>query len=99
MTTGIDFTFCELREREVINIVDGKKLGRVTDMAFHCSGNIVGIIVPGEKKLLKTLSGAESIFVPWKNVIKIGDDVILVNLGGMPLHNNSGGGHATIDGH
>ena len=33
----IDFTFCELREREVINIADGKRLGRVIDMAFACS--------------------------------------------------------------
>ncbi len=27
-----DLTFCELREKEVINIVDGKKLGRILDI-------------------------------------------------------------------
>jgi len=43
---------------------------------------VVGIVVPGERKLLKNISGCENIFIPWKNVIKIGDDVILVNLCG-----------------
>jgi YlmC/YmxH family sporulation protein len=78
---SIDFTFCELREREVVNIVDGKRLGRVIDMAFTCCGQAVGIVVPGERRLLKNISGCENIFIPWKCVSKIGDDVILVNLG------------------
>lgn len=82
MDERIEFTFCELRAREVINIADGKRLGRIIDMAFTCSGKIVGIIVPGERKILKNISGCENIFIPWKNVIKIGDDVVLVNLSG-----------------
>lgn len=82
MDGKIDFTFCELREREVINVADGKRLGRVIDMAFTCCGRLVGIIVPGERRLLKNISGCENIFIPWKNVMKIGDDVVLVNLCG-----------------
>ena len=50
-----DLTFCELREKEVINIVDGKKLGRILDIAFTRQGTIVGIIVPGEKKFFKSV--------------------------------------------
>ena len=76
-----DLTFCELREKEVVNITDGKKLGRILDIALTCSGNVVGIIVPGEKKFFKNISGDESIFVPWKNIIKIGEDAILIELG------------------
>lgn len=88
MDGGIDFTFCELREREVINVADGKRLGRVIDMAFTCNGKVVGIIVPGEKKLLRNISGCENIFIPWKNVMKIGDDVVLVNLCGCVDENS-----------
>ena len=76
-----DLTFCELREKEVVNITDGKKLGRILDMALTCSGNVLGIIVPGEKKFFKNISGDESIFVPWKNIVKIGEDAILIELG------------------
>ena len=75
-----DLTFCELREKEVVNITDGKKLGRILDMALTCSGNVLGIIVPGEKKFFKNISGDESIFVPWKNIVKIGEDAILIEL-------------------
>lgn len=88
VNAGIDYTFCELREREVVNIVDGKKLGRIIDLAFLCKGQIVGIIVPGEKKLLKALGSGENIFIPWSSVVKIGDDVIIVNLGAVAYDNN-----------
>lgn len=76
----VDYTFCELREKEVINVSDGKRLGRIIDIALHCSGRVVGIVVPGEKKFFKNVSGSDNIFIPWKNVLKIGDDVILVEL-------------------
>lgn len=81
-TTSIDFTFCELREREVVNIADGKRLGRTIDIAFTCCGKLMGIVVPGERRILKSFTGCENIFIPWKNVVKIGDDVVLVNLSG-----------------
>lgn len=75
-----DFTFCELREREVVNVADGRKLGRIYDISFGSCGKITGLIVPGEKKLLKNITGADSIFIPWQAVLKIGGDVILVDL-------------------
>ena len=74
-----DFTFCELKEREIINVADGKRLGRVFDMAFSC-GKITGLMVPGEKKFFKNITGTDSLFIPWQCVLKIGDDVILVDL-------------------
>lgn len=77
-----DITFCELREKEVINTVDGKKLGRILDMVFTCHGDILGIVVPGEKRLFKSISSNESLFIPWKCITKIGEDTILVNLVG-----------------
>ncbi|MBO4262225.1 MAG: YlmC/YmxH family sporulation protein [Clostridia bacterium] len=74
-----EFTFCELREKEVINVADGKKLGRVFDASFSC-GKITGLMVPGDKKFFKSVTGSESIFIPWPSVLKIGGDVILVVL-------------------
>jgi YlmC/YmxH family sporulation protein len=77
---GIDYTFCELREKEVVNTADGRQLGRIVDLGIHCSGRIMGIVVPGERKFFKNFVGGESIYIPWNFVVKIGDDVILVDL-------------------
>lgn len=75
-----DITFCEMREKEVVNIVDGKKLGRILDMVFTNSGDVLGIVVPGEKRIFKNIAGGDSLFIPWKCIIKIGEDTILVEL-------------------
>lgn len=31
---GKEYTFCEIREKDVINVVDGRSLGRAVDIAF-----------------------------------------------------------------
>ena len=80
-----ELTFCELREKEVVNVTDGKRLGRIIDMALTFSGHVCGIVVPGDKKLMKCVAGKESIFIPWSSICKIGDDVILVDLFGRAI--------------
>ena len=40
--------FCELREKEVINTCNGRRLGCVTDIILDkCSGTVEAVIVPG----------------------------------------------------
>lgn len=40
--------FCELKEKDVINRCDCKKLGQICDLVIdECSGQICSIIVPG----------------------------------------------------
>lgn len=77
---GKEYTFCEIREKDVINVVDGRSLGRAVDVAFTCRGQIFGIIVPGNTRFLKGLTSNDSLFIPWRNVIKIGTDAVLVEL-------------------
>ena len=82
-----ELTFCELRGKEIVNVADGKRLGRITDLAMSCNGRVLGIMAPGEKCGLKLFGGKEGVFIPWQNITKIGDDVILVNLtvGAFPM--------------
>ena len=43
--------FCELQDKEVINICDGKCLGCVSDLSFCSdSGRIENLIIPGPGK-------------------------------------------------
>jgi YlmC/YmxH family sporulation protein len=77
----MDLTFCGLREKEIINVADGKRLGKLLDIVMTGTGKIIGFVAPGERRFFK--GGADNnVFVPWCNVCKIGDDVILVELGG-----------------
>lgn len=74
-------TFCELRTKAVINVLDGRDLGHCTDIVIDCScGKILGLIVPGETYVFKIFKPNDEIFIPWHNICKIGEDVILVEL-------------------
>ena len=66
--------------REVINISDGEKLGFVSDMEFDANtGNITSITIPVKTKRL-FVSKKNGIKIPWDNLKKIGDDIILVDI-------------------
>ena len=72
----INFSF--LRTKEVVNIYDGKRLGRIIDVSFEKeTGRVLGVIVPALKKVFKK---GEDIFIPLELIKKIGEDVILVKL-------------------
>lgn len=70
----------DLRDKEVINVNDGRKFGCVTDVEIDtCNGKLVSIIVPGEPKGF-LFSRCEEIRIPWDRVVRIGDDTILINV-------------------
>ena len=75
----MEMSFSEIRTKEVVNTADGKKLGKVCDVVFCFPENrLLGFVVPGSRSfgLKKT-----DFFIDLKNIVKIGDDVILVNVG------------------
>lgn len=72
---GFDF-----RHKEVINILDGRRLGFVQDVnASLETGVITSIVVPWNNKFFNVFS-SNDIVIPWQNIKCIGDDVILVEL-------------------
>lgn len=77
----METTFCELRGKEVINVSDGKRLGRIIDIVFETNcGKVLGFIVPCYNRSWNIFKNADDIFIPFNNVCKFGDDVILVNV-------------------
>lgn len=70
----------DMREKEVINLKDGCRLGNVCDVEFDtCSGSIVSIIVFGKGKAFGLLGRGEDIKICWNDIKVIGDDTILVD--------------------
>ena len=78
-------TFSDLKCKEVINVSDGGRLGCVTDLELDlCTGNILSIIVPGERNMLGLIRSRDGVVIPFCRIQKIGEDVILVDLREYP---------------
>jgi len=71
----------ELQSKDVVNISDGKRLGTIGDLDIDTdSGLIRAVVVPGQAKFFGMVGGGQDIVVPWNQIVKIGSDVILVDL-------------------
>lgn len=71
----------DFKQKEVINMVDGKRLGFVSDIDVNLEeGKVEAIILPGNGRLLGILGKENEIIIPWEKVHKVGEDIILVNL-------------------
>lgn len=67
----------EIQNKDVINIVTGIKIGNIIDIVIDENGIIKSLIL--EKKLQKKFfSSGEEVEILWKQIKKIGEDVILI---------------------
>ena len=74
----MELSFSQLRAKEVINTQDGRRLGKVCDIALcYPENRWIGIVVPGGRGFFRK----NDLFIELKNIVKIGEDVILVNVG------------------
>ncbi|MBP2635437.1 MAG: sporulation protein, YlmC/YmxH family [Firmicutes bacterium] len=72
----------DLKLKEVINVIDGKRMGTITDIEIDVeSGRLTAIVVPGLGKFLGLFGRNEDVVIPWDKINKIGMDVILVETG------------------
>ncbi len=71
----------DLQSKEVVNIGDGKRLGTIGDLDIDTdSGLVRAIIIPVQGRFFGILGGGEDYVVPWNQIVRIGSDVILVDL-------------------
>jgi len=74
----LEISYNELRQKEIVYVLCGKRMGKLSDLIFSTnSKKVLGIVVPSQHKLFRQ---REDIFIPWDNINKIGDDVILVSI-------------------
>ncbi|MBO5274931.1 MAG: YlmC/YmxH family sporulation protein [Clostridia bacterium] len=70
----------DLRDKEVVNVCDGRRLGYVCDLEIDLDcGKICAIIVPGDNRFFGLGRGSDC-RIPWENIERIGDDIIIVNI-------------------
>ena len=70
----------DLQHKDVINILDGSKIGNIIDIKIDNQGNMEGLIVEKSKFLVSMFTNKSEIEVKWCQIEKIGEDVILVNI-------------------
>ncbi|TDX52978.1 YlmC/YmxH family sporulation protein [Orenia marismortui] len=71
----------DLRAKEVIDVNTGQRLGLITDIDIDLvEGKIKGISVPKEDKGFKFFLKGDDVYIPWEEISRIGEDVILVNV-------------------
>lgn len=74
----------DFQTKDVINIIDGKRLGQVSDLELDLrQGRIEAIVVPSYGKFMGLFGGGSDLVIPWRNIVKIGSDVVLVKMEDM----------------
>ena len=75
-------SFSEIRQKDVINIRDGRNLGRPIDLILNEEACIEALVVPGGSVGIWSVfrQNRDGISIDWRRVRRIGDDVILVEM-------------------
>ena len=70
----------ELQNKTVINLTDGKNIGKIIDLNIDEKGNATGLIVEKHKFIISYFSSNKEFSISWNQIEKIGEDVILVRV-------------------
>ncbi|TFE03567.1 YlmC/YmxH family sporulation protein [Jeotgalibacillus sp. R-1-5s-1] len=69
----------ELQTKDVVSVTDGKKLGPISDIELNVqTGKIAALIIQSSASWKGWFSKGGELLIPWKDIVKIGNDVILV---------------------
>ncbi|MCL6604134.1 MAG: YlmC/YmxH family sporulation protein [Paenibacillus sp.] len=81
LAAGKKMKISDFQTKDVINIVDGKRLGQISDLELDLKrGVIEAIVVPGYTRFMGLFGGGADLIIPWRNIVKIGSDVVLVKM-------------------
>jgi len=67
----------DLQTKEIIDITTGRRMGIIIDVIVDMSGKIKSLVL--QEKRIKKFKASEESEVTWNEIIKIGDDIILID--------------------
>lgn len=67
----------DLQTKRIINITDGKNIGTIVDVNIQENGNVESLVLESSKGIF-SLNKELDTHIFWKDITKIGEDVILV---------------------
>ena len=73
----------DLRCKEIIDVHTGLRFGFLCDAEFDDrEGQITALITPGKARFFGLFGREDDYVIPWKCIIKIGSDIILIEVNG-----------------
>lgn len=67
----------DLQNKDIINILDGKKIGSIIDAKFNVSNGVIEKLILAPSKSLFSIKN-NTIEISFSKIKKIGEDVILI---------------------
>lgn len=78
----------QLRQMEVIDISEGKRLGFIGDIIFNEDfTKIESLVIPSQNGLLSIFKKKDEIHIKWNQIRTIGVDIILVDTSNKNANN------------
>ena len=72
----------DIMEKEIINVKNGKKMGFITDIDMDINeGKVISFTITGEGGRSFFSRGSEGEVIFFNDILKIGCDTIIVNIG------------------
>ena len=69
----------DLQNKEVIDISTGKRIGTIIDVIISLDGFVSKLVLEDRKSARRFLSSSkEDVSIEWSQIVKIGDDIILI---------------------
>lgn len=71
----------ELSKKDIINIKDGKRIGKIVDVEFDINnGYMIRFIIESSNVIKSIFSNSEELTIKFSQIKKLGEDVILIDI-------------------
>jgi len=71
----------QLSVKDIVNLVDGAKLGPVKDLHIDLdTGRVVAIVLQAPRRYFGLVRSGRDMVIPWERITKFGLDTVLVEL-------------------
>ena len=74
------FKISDLRNKDIVSLKDGRKLGPVCDIELDLTaGRVMALILPGTNTVWGRFARRSDVIVPWSGIYRLGVDTVLVD--------------------
>ncbi len=85
------FRVTDLASKEVVNINDGSKLGRIDDAEVDMkTSEIKNFIIHGKPRLFGLLGRGEDVVINFDEIEMVGEDIVIVKMASTVVKRNLG---------